>query len=341
MKVHQKYKKLVSVPCTNHSGVNDRKVLGKLKPLRKNEYLLLNETLGGDAPKDFVQAYSYGNGRRNNPKSWSKYLAKVGHKWYPIESITEHLLNEIGRVLGLRMAESQLRMAHGQLRFLSKFFLRDGQSLTHGAEIYSACLGEKDQAFVEEIEAHKLSRELLTFQFTIDAIRSAFKSKAEPIIQDFVRMQVFDAFVGNNDRHFYNWGIIEDVKHSGIPIFSPIYDTARGLFWNYSQDKLRGMVNAKGQIDEIQVRKYVRKSMPKIGWESRKKVTHFQLMEFLVKSYPEFRPLCVSLINPESFSVVMDLLTRKFEHLLPNPRFMLVKSCLAYRFEKLNNIFTI
>ncbi|MEM7657180.1 MAG: hypothetical protein AAF399_13685, partial [Bacteroidota bacterium] len=157
--------KLKKVPLIARSGVKESQVLGKIPSLRSGYYLLLNNAIGGDAPKDFIQVYQYGIGRKNTPSTWPRYIAKVGHKWYPMESITEHLLNEIGNALGVRMAESLLRMAHGQLRFLSRFFLKKNQSLTHGAEIYSAYLGEQDQTFVDEIERQNLSSSLSDYGY--------------------------------------------------------------------------------------------------------------------------------------------------------------------------------
>ncbi|MBK5203666.1 MAG: hypothetical protein JJE45_08110 [Prolixibacteraceae bacterium] len=47
-------------------------------------------------------------GRKCNPKSWPRYIAKHDHKHYPVEVITEHLLNRIGTVLGFNMAHSEL-----------------------------------------------------------------------------------------------------------------------------------------------------------------------------------------------------------------------------------------
>jgi len=50
-------------------------------------------TMTGDAPKDFLRVYEYRKGcRRSNPTSWPKFIAKVGHKYYPNESVTEHLI---------------------------------------------------------------------------------------------------------------------------------------------------------------------------------------------------------------------------------------------------------
>ena len=62
----------------------------------------------------------------------------MGHKWYPMESITENLLNRIGVVLGLTMAFSKLAIVNEQIRFFSRYFLRKNEQLMHGAQIYSA-----------------------------------------------------------------------------------------------------------------------------------------------------------------------------------------------------------
>lgn len=231
-------------------------------------------------------------------------------------------------------------MAHGQLRFLSKYFLKKGQILTHGAEIYSGYLGEKDADFIEEIETVNLTRDWLTFQFTLEAIESTFKSKAGPIIEDFIRMQVFDAFVGNNDRHFYNWGVIEDVRYKNDPFFSPIYDSARGLFWNEGEDKIGRKTDQSGLPDDAWIKSYSKKSMPKIGWEKKKNVTHFKQMGWLYEVYPKYRSICHEIINPSQIERVKELLRDDFKPLMSEQRFMLVYQCLLHRYEKLSNIFT-
>lgn len=95
---------------------------GKIFPLRKGYYIVIEDkSVGGDAPKDFIKVYEYGTGLRSRPHTWTAYIAKVGHKWYPMESITEYLLNRIGEVLGLEMAFSRLMVAGEQIRFLSRY----------------------------------------------------------------------------------------------------------------------------------------------------------------------------------------------------------------------------
>jgi len=53
-------------------------------------------------------------------------------------------------------------------------------------------------------------------------------------------MIVFDGLTGNNDRHFYNWGVIDSKKKtSKLPNFAPLYDSARGLLWNVDDQKIK------------------------------------------------------------------------------------------------------
>ncbi len=77
-----------------------------------------------------------GRHAENNSRTWTPYIAKVARKWYPNESITEHLLNRLGFALGVTVANSRLAVddEFGRLRFLSEYFLRPDERLEHGAK---------------------------------------------------------------------------------------------------------------------------------------------------------------------------------------------------------------
>ena len=332
MKPLQKVDKIL-----NYSGITLK--TGLIPPLRKGYYRVLDQPVSGDAPKNFIQIYQYGFGRKSSPKTWPKYIAKIGHKWYPVESITEHLLNRLGDVFNIRTAYSQLRMVHGQLRFLSRYFLKANQILTHGAEIYSAYLEEDGAEFIDQIEEAKLSRSWITFQFTIQAIQHTFAQKSGPIVADFVKMLVFDAIVGNNDRHFYNWGVIEDVHHLHDPLFSPVYDTARGLFWNEDEAALERKYLELGNFKLTAIHKYAEKSMPKLGWEGEYEVTHFQLISNICGLGPHYHEICKSVILSVELTNVESFLHTEFEHLISPLRLALIKVCLDYRVNRLKEIF--
>ena len=73
----------------------------------------------GDAPKDFITDSEYRPGHRTRQERAESYIAKVGSKCYPNESITEQLITEIGKSYRLNIAESKLRIVGRQVRFMS------------------------------------------------------------------------------------------------------------------------------------------------------------------------------------------------------------------------------
>ena len=338
-------KKLKKIKIKNASGgLKNAQIHGKILPLRSSYYTILDFPLGGDAPKDFINVYEYGIGKRANSDTWNNYLAKVGHKWYPQESIIEHLLNRIGEVIGLRMAESQLRLAHGQIRFLSKYFLEKGQSLIHGAQIYSTYLNEANNDFVHEIEAQNMTRELLTFQLTNKAIKSVFPNQYDEIMQAFVNLLLFDAIVGNNDRHFYNWAVITSIDKKHQPVFSPIYDSARGLFWNKSEATIEERFfegkGKKERINDAALNKYIRSSKPKTGWNEwkGKKENHLDLINLIYKHYPEHKKTCDELLKNVHLSNIQTLIKQEFKLFFTPKRYLLIEACIERRFKLLQSL---
>lgn len=259
----------------------------------------------------------------------ASYIAKTGHKWYPIESITERLLCRLGEVFGLRMAESGLAMIGGQVRFLSKFFLNGiDEELVHGAEIFAGYIG--DEELVTQIEEQQLSRDMFTLQFVDKAVEYQFSFCREDIMRDLVKMLLYDALVGNNDRHFYNWGVVRSITQAFQPYFSPVYDTARGLFWNDTDEKLENRYKNHGNT---YLKKYCEGSRPKIGWDGEKNINHFGLVgkiysnEFFLRKN-EIKALFLR-SNLEKMFAVID---SEFSHLMSETRIKMIKLCLEYRY---------
>ena len=299
---------------------------------RCNYRLLRGKSVMGDAPKALVLIYSYSKEnrfRKQNVKRWPLYIAKTGHKWYPIESITERLLCRLGEVFGLRMAESGLAMIGGQVRFLSKYFLcgEDGE-LVHGAEIFAGYIG--DEEFVAQIEEQALSRDMFTLQFVDKAVEYQFAFCRDEIMREFIKMLLFDALVGNNDRHFYNWGVVRSITQAFQPYLAPVYDTARGLFWNDTDEKLENRYRNNGNT---YLKKYCEGSRPKIGWEGEKNINHYGLVEkiysnefFLQKN--EIKALFLQ-SNPKKMFEVIDA---EFSSLMSETRIKMIKLCLEHRY---------
>lgn len=296
-------------------------------------------TLTGDAPKGFVRIYDYQHGgkvRRKNPKTWPLYIAKTGHKWYPVESITEHMLNRLGVIFGINMAESRLGIINGQLRFLSKYFLNvEKETLTHGAEIFAGYL--EDQAFVESIEEANLSRNLFTLQFVEKAVSKAFPHEKNRIMSDLIKLLLFDAMVGNNDRHYFNWAVIQPFYKQKQARFSPVYDTARGLFWNYSDEQLAMRIRQKDVARFV--KKYSDGSKPKLGWNDAGDLNHFRMVKEIFDSqfyitHDEMRDL----FKTEMLVEMKNAVNKEFGCLLSKERLLMINECLDYRYKMIMEI---
>jgi hypothetical protein len=307
-----------------------------VKPLRKGFCFKLNADIPGDAPKCFIGVYEYGIGiRKADKKSWPRHIAKVGDKWYPSESITEHLLNTIGIHLGLVMAESKLAMAGNQLRFLSKYFLTKNERLIHGAEIIASYL--EDKSFVDEIEDKKQESTFLTFQLVDQSIKKLFPTNYNHLMVELVKMYIFDAIIGNNDRHFYNWGVISNLKKPAVYRFTPIYDTARGLFWSSSEATIENWVSHPKQLSE-KIENYSEGSKPMTGWDGCINPSHFVLMEKIFHEDKRFIEQFISILKNERLQKIFYIIDSEFKNLLSFKRRMIVKNCLQYRWNRISRI---
>jgi hypothetical protein len=305
---------------------------GKILIVKKHQYHIVDGyTITGDAPKEFIRVYEYGFARKSSPKKWPLYIAKTGHKWYPIESITEYLLNVLGSKFGIGMAESRIAWIGGQLRFLSRYFLHTKQQeLIHGADIFAGFVHDKE--LVEEIEREQLARDLFTLQFTKSALQFSFPYHWEEILNKFVRMLLFDALVGNNDRHFYNWGVVRHIKSKHELYFSPVYDTARGLFWNEPEKKIVSLSTDKVRFNNYLIR-YCKNSRPKVGWEGVNNINHFQLVHNIYKyEFGISKDEINDLFLHSRFEDMIGSVDVYFSDILNTERTKLILECLRYRY---------
>ncbi len=220
----------------------------------------------------------------------------------------------------------------GQLRFLSRYFLRSDESLVHGAEIFAGHLA--DDEFVREVEAQKQSREVFTFQVVEEAIRSRFPKHECPIMESFVRLLAFDAIVGNNDRHYYNWGVITQLSGKRPPRLAPIYDSARALFWNSTEERLEQVEKDKRSDSFLQ--KYVEDSQPKTGWDACAKINHFSLIKKIATERPRLIGAIRGMVPYDFLEKVENLISEEFSGLLSERRCHFMLKCLEIRIQKFN-----
>lgn len=328
--------KLTEEDIIHKSGANIPQ--GKFETLKQKNFICLDETAGGDAPKDVIKVYEYGRCRKEKPKSWVKYIAKIGHKWYPNESITEHYLTQIGKCFGIEIADSKLVFVESYIRFLSEHFHGSEQSLEHGANILSRYINESNTEWIDEMDKNRTLKGEITIIDIVNAMNDVFIEQSNDILEALVHMLLFDALSGNNDRHYYNWGVITHIKNKHVPYFSPVYDSARGLFWNKSDKNIISLHTQLKAGDNKAIIKYVNNSAPKVSIPGNDRCNHFQLVEYLKNNNYISNNHRNVWTNKRNLDKAVITLNTEFKHLFIKERRIIIEEILNLRFNRLVQI---
>jgi hypothetical protein len=264
-----------------------------------------------------------------DPRTGHEYIAKKAGRNGRMETLTEYLLNVIGLRIGLKVAEPLIAVREGELRFMSKKFHSQDELLQHGHEFLAQFYSDREIACIQRNSREE--RTLYSISNVITGLEAAYLETADRFVRPFVKMLFFDALVGCQDRHFKNWGIIRSVKGDRQDHFAPIFDTARGLFWEYSTARLR-------EFSETESERYTRRSRPPIGDFQGKRVTHFALVEQIVRRYPTYRPILQQMVSLRKEKAVLELLEEPVATHLPKRRRWQIKHCLQKRFVTLRQI---
>lgn len=301
--------------------------------------------IGGAAPKTLVVIPATG------PFDHA-YVAKCPGKHGARESVTEYLISCIGRDLPLRLAGARLvRMppplgVKCDVRFLSRYFLpRKNQSLMHGLEVIARCFEMETEQLRREVPAARaLEREFFTVDLISDVLdHVGTNEQARRTLRDrFARMMAFDALIGANDRHPENWGLIYDALEPGEFEFAPIYDTARGLFWNSSDARLEAD-DARGRRAAV-IEHYATHSRPLISADiepdsALEKPNHFDVITYMMgRDDLNFTGAIRSVIGAFSADRCTRMLHSDFGRLFSRRRLEYIDTLLRFRHASLKKI---
>ena len=179
-----------------------------------------------------------------------QWLRKAPRESRPYEPAIEVATLELARLASIAAAEARLarwrdtRTGQECRGIIVKRFLDGDQSFSMGSDL----LGGVDKKYdVTRHEQHTLARVRATLRHHEEA------GSSENLCQTFVRILIFDAWIGNGDRHPENWGMIFSKK--GVPSMAPIYDTAACLGTEL-QDRAR-MLQREARTDALMER-YIR-----------------------------------------------------------------------------------
>lgn len=289
-------------------------------------------TVGGATEKDVLR----------DPDTGNVYIAKLGGRNSDLEVITEYAIYLIGRSLDVVVADARIARYRGKLRFLSRYFLNaEGpEELVHGMQLFRELY---DDRAVSDVVGKPGEQTM----FTVQAIKAAFGAHythygsgvEDELFGGLVSMLCHDALIGVQDRHHENWGVVVHRRLEGPPPrFSPLYDSARGLFCNFPDDAISSKFS--GPAGDRALNNFVAKSRPLIGFDGlepmgRKYLTHDQILAEVFSAYPNQRARIASILEAYDWRRVAVDLETELGQLCSRQRTNLIRVCLRRRLRRL------
>ena len=147
-------------------------------------------------------------------------------------------------------------------------------------------------------------------------------------------MLAFDAFIGAPDRHGMNWGVLAPLVNSRPVRFSPIYDTARGLFCEYSDADM--IKKAKQQGRECFLENYANRSRSIFSTGKAQPDDHFSLVKWISIEYPNTcRNTMCRVFNAVDLQSIKRMLQRRVRRIITQDRIGFIQDLLALRIKRL------
>jgi hypothetical protein len=194
----------------------------------------------------------------NRRRALIKYpLKSPGELW------AEKLASEFGKVYGCNVPEADLARRENKNGVLAYSFLSRNESLVEGAALFI----EVDSNF----DPHIMNG------YDVQLIQTLLPDAK--LFEDFLRIMLFDALIGNQDRHVENWGIIEVL--GGNKYLSPAYDNSSSLGWQLSEQYVSEVMH-----DPARLTAFIKGGKSMVRWHNRK-IKHLEMIDLLLKEHTE------------------------------------------------------
>ena len=197
---------------------------------------------------------------KNGNKAFFKY---EGEQYLTSEVCSERMSYEIAKILGYDCAKIEFaKDLEGNLGILNYLFVDINNNEHMDADSYLN---------IKEKERSKY--------YTISNIKKTLDELDEKLFNDFIKIMVFDALIGEQDRHEENWGIEKIGNEYKI---SPLYDNGCSLIRNFKDEKYaEKFYNGSKDFNA-----YINRSKVNVYKEDNcSQYKHFELIKYLNEQY--------------------------------------------------------
>lgn len=184
---------------------------------------------------------------------------------------------------------------NGKIGSISYNFLDNQTSLSEGIDFIAVRYPYYNRDLLQDT----LSNEKYSIQMILESMQSQLSIISKT---DILKMCLFDALIGNSDRHHSNWGVISrktilKINNGYIPAESikmcPLYDNGSSLCSYINEEDIEIIIKDKMRYEAI----LNTKSKSSIGWNKIRPIRHFELVKYINETYYNETIDFVKLIN--------------------------------------------
>ena len=273
-----------------------------------------------------------GSGR--SEKEWLILDNKIGLFKYPksedtTEHISEKLASDIANILDVPCAEVDIGTYQNRIGSMSYRINQDNEFLIEGISFITQLFPDYDKDILYDDN----TKYYYSLHMIIPIIELyGFEKK-------FIEMLIFDALIGNTDRHHSNWAFL--LSSSGNLKFCPLYDNGSSLCCYIKESDIDSYLGKDlNRANALVTTKS--KTRIRLNPLIKKEPTHIEVLEYLNKT-EKYNNYCKMFVKKISQTLtnqkISDILKEYPENILSEKRKELIYLFLTKKINIINNIF--
>jgi hypothetical protein len=234
----------------------------------------------------------------------------------------EKLAYELGKLIDIEVARTELGVYNGHIGSFSYNILRDKEYLLEGYSIVGEVLDFSTSSEIYGTIGINYSVELLE-----DVLGDRFGL--------FVHVLAFDCLIGNTDRHHGNWAVI--INESGVWLrLAPLYDNGSSLCYLERAERIEMMQKDSRMLEAA----LYTKPKSQIGLGEVRPVNHFDLFSYVCSKYNrEMKSIMAKIEDEITDKSLLDLLEQFHDTIIDAKMKQFLKLFIIKRRAKMIDIF--